>query len=213
MIDLLTLFSLIILPLVGLMLFRNATIANYLRVIIWLILFFITHNILFFCGYSLRGDDIDYVIFSLEYPVVLLTIILAVKIRTNIYTKILKKAGLIIMVLGMFWGIVSAISIISSDMEYVSDQQYHFTANNKTYEVRRYSFGFATLINTRYTFETYQTFKYLSIEHLLDRTVLFDDKVKFNINDDLKFDVRSKKGMDTLVFKSREVDVFKKKLP
>lgn len=213
MISLLCISSLIILPAIGWFLLNYVSVARFSRVVIWGTLVFIVHNLLFITGYSLRGDNIDYVIFSLEYPFFLLIAISLIKVRRNVYTKILKGLGLAVMVLGIIWGGINSVLFIAVDMDYVSDKNISFTASNgKLYELRRYSFGFVTLENTRYTFDTYRTFEYLPIEHLTDRTVLWDNKVGFNISDDLQFDIRSKKGTDTLVIKSKGADVWKKKV-
>lgn len=112
----------------------------------------------------------------------------------------------------MLWGLSNVITIFPTDMDYVSDKKMFFIANSKQYEVRRYSFGFVTLENTRYTFETYRAFEYLPIEHLIDRTVLWDNKVDFNISDNLQFNIRSKNGTDTLIMLSKGAEVFEKKI-
>lgn len=68
-------------------------------------------------------------------------------------------------------------------MEYEADRIFHFESNNKNYETRRYSFGGATLSDTRYTFETYREFKYLPIEHKVDKTSFLDTKTYLDISE------------------------------
>ncbi len=212
MIDLLYLLSLIILPIAGLILLSITEISNYYRVMIWMVLFFIIHNILFFFGYSLRGDNVDYIIITLEYPFVLLLFVSLADIWKNIYTKILRNLTITIIILGILVEMVNFINMFPTDMDYVCDKETHFISNTQSYEVRRYTFGFATLINTRCTFETYRTFKYLPFERLLDRTVFWDNRELFNISGDLQFNIRSNASADTLVIKAKNTVVLKKRI-
>lgn len=64
--------------------------------------------------------------------------------------------------------------VISQDYE--TGRIYNFNSNSKEYQTRRYCFGFTTLEDTRYTFETYREYGYLPFEKLINKTDLFELK-------------------------------------
>lgn len=100
---------------------------------------------------------------------------------------------------------------ISQDFEI--DKVFKFENNGKQYETRSHSFGGATLSDTRYTFETYRIFKYLPLEHKLDKTDFFDDKTDLNIGDlGLKISIIENKKSRKIIFQSSNGNIFSKLL-
>lgn len=175
-------------------------------------LFFLTHNILFAFGLSLKGDYIDYFIFSLEYLAFCLGIVFLFKMA-NVYAKILRVFGTIAISLGFIVGLIGIFMFIIISRDYETDKIFHFEKNSKTYETRRYSFGFATSANVRYTFKTYRTFKYLPIENQIDVTDFFDNKTDLDIDkDDLKISVVNINNKEQIVFKSANGHIFYKSI-
>ena len=101
--------------------------------------------------------------------------------------------------------------VISGDYE--TDKIFHFVSNNKTYETRRYSLGFVTLIDTRYTFITYRTYKYFPFEKKIDTTDFFDDKTDLQISEDnLKISVDNTGNKEKIVFTSTNGHKYSKSL-
>lgn len=209
MIELLYLTSLIILPIAGLVISNHISTERYYKNVKWVILFFVLHNVLFLFDYSLKGDNADYIVFAVEYPFVLLAVILYADVVKNIFTRVLKIAGLIAMIIGILWGAINLILFIGVEMELVSDKKFNYTSNNKSYETRRYNFSFATLMNARFTFETYRTYDYLLFEKLIDKSVFFDNKTDLNIWGDLNFQIKESAKQDSLIISSGGVSVRK----
>jgi hypothetical protein len=103
--------------------------------------------------------------------------------------------------------------LIVVTQDFVSDKHITFESNNKVYKVRRYVFGFVTLSNTRYTFVTYRSFKYLPFEYKIDKSDFFDDESVVNVADDkLQIFIVKKHNQDCLVFKSSDGSSFVKNI-
>ncbi len=169
-------------PLLGLVLSNYVDLQAYKKYFLWAFLLFTTHNLLFYLGFSLKGDYPDYLIFSLEYLYLSLTIYRLYKVR-NLTSKILRGIGTTILILGFLQGVVGILLFIVVSQDYETDQIYTFVSDNKDYQTRRYSFGFATLDDTRHTFETYRRYKYLPFEKLINKTDLFALKSGLNFGD------------------------------
>ena len=167
---------------------------------------------MFVFGYSLKGDYVDYFVFSLEYLAFCVTVVLLFK-STNIYAKIFRVFGTIAISFGFIIGLIGILMFIAISQDYEADKFFYFESNSKTYETRRYSFDFATLANTRYTFKTYRTFKYLPIEKKIDTTDFFDDKTDLQIDEnDLKISLFNADNKQQILFKSTNGHTFSKSL-
>ena len=199
-------------PIVGLILSKLIPFEKVSKLIKPTILFILIHNILFAFGYSLKGDYVDYFIFSLEYLAFCFKIVLLFK-TTNIYAKIFRVIGTITISLGFIIGLIGIIMFIPISKDYQADKIFHFVSSDKTYETRRYSFGFATLADTRYTFKTYRTYKYFSLEKKIDATDFFDNKTDLQIGENnLKISVVNTNTKEQILFKSTNGHTFSKLL-
>ena len=203
--------SLLILPLLGVLLSKYIVIEKHLRVIKFIVLFFLIHNTLYFIGYSVKGDYFDYIIFAIEYPFLLVLLIGFRKIWRNIYTLISRMIGYVVFAFGYLSGLVGVIVFIVGSSDYEPYKIFNY-GNIKTYETRCYSFGFATVDATTYTFDTYRTFKYLPVEELLDRSKFYNIDVNWNIGEDLTFKVNQTNGADSLIIISKNRVVYTKKI-
>jgi len=198
-------------PIIGIILLNLIKLDNFSKLLVPTILFFLIHNILFAFGYSLKGDYVDYIIFSLEYLVLCLTVILLK--TTNIYFKIFRVIGTIAISLGFVIGFIGIIMFIVISQDFETDKIFHFENNSKSYETRRYSFGFATLENTRYTFKTYRNYKYFPIEKEIDTTDFFDNKTDLQIDEDkLKISIVNTGTKQQILFISTNGHTFSKTL-
>jgi hypothetical protein len=199
-------------PILGLILSKYLKINWSSKLIKLTILFFVTHNLLFYFGFSLKGDYVDYSIFSIEYLIFCLTVCLLFK-STNIYIRVFRVLGAITISLGFIFGLFGILLFIFISMDYEADKIFHFKANNENYETRRYSFGGATLSDTRYIFETYRDFKYLPIEHKLDRTDFLDSKTDLDISEPgLKINILENRKAEQIIFKSTNGNTFLKSI-
>lgn len=160
-------------PILGFFLSKNLEFESIKKHLFIVFLGFLIHNILFLFSYSLKGDYPDYLIFSLEYFFFCLTISLFYKLP-NIYAKILRVIGTVMIGIGILQGLLGILLFIVISTDYESDKIYKFNFKNSDYQTRRYSLDFATLINTKYTFETYKYYNYLPFEKRIDKTSLFD---------------------------------------
>ena len=99
--------------------------------------------------------------------------------------------------------------VISQDFE--ADKIYNFKSNEKNYQTRRYSFGFATLDDIRYTFETYRAYQYLPFEKQIDKTDLFELKSNLNFGDEnFSIDIKESENKRTIEFSSINGKQYKK---
>lgn len=186
-------------PIIGIILSNNKHLEKLSKYRNWIIFFFLIHNILFYFGLSLKGDYVDYIIFSFEYLIICLTIF-SLKGQTNWIYRGLKTVGFIGIIFGFFFGLVGILFFIVLTMDLETDKVFRYTCKDKSYETRRYSFGFATLDNTRYTFETYRTLNVIPLEYKIDKSDFFDDKTKLNIaEDELKIDINADKKSLTFI--------------
>jgi hypothetical protein len=103
---------------------------------------------------------------------------------TNIFVQILKIIGTIIMSIGFLQGLIGIFMFIVISQGYESDKIYKFNYDNATYETRRYSFGFATLDDTRYTFDTYRKYHYLPFEKRINTTDFMGFESNLNFHDE-----------------------------
>ena len=177
-----------------------------------LFLFFVLHNFLFLFGLSIKGDYFDYVIFSLEFLLICVTI---TSINEKLYSskKFLKAIGVFLMCLSELVGLVGIFAFLFILMDLESDKTFKYFSKGKEFQTRRYSFGFATLENTRYTFETYRNYSYLPLEYQIDKTDFFDNKTELNIGEDnLKFEIELNGPIKYITFISTNGKVLKKEI-
>ena len=184
-------------PILGLVISRYLEIERSKKHIKWTLLLFGIHNALFLLGISIKGDYPDYFIFSLEYLFLCLTIFLLYK-STSVYSKIFRIIGTVVLVAGFLQVFVGILMFIVVSQDYETDKTYNFNSNSKDYQTRRYSFGFATLDDTRYTFETYREYDYLPFEKLINKTDLFELKSDLDFSDD-NFSVNIKDSVNKMI--------------
>lgn len=172
----------------------------------------ILHNILFLNKISLIGDNIDYTLFSLEY-LVLCYVVFALPHKLKISYKIFRILGFVAMSLGYVIGFVGIWMFIVISQDFASDRHFYHRSGNYTYETRRYSMGFVTFVNTRYTFETYREYTLLPIEIKVDKTDFFDDQTTLYIRDSaLKIAIIDTMGGKRIVFSSANGRTFSKRI-
>jgi hypothetical protein len=205
------LLTFLIFPVFALVISRKIELKRYCRILWASIGIFLAHNVLFFVGLSFYGDYIDYLIFALEYFTLCLLIFSIPK--DKIYAKAFRILGIVSIAFGFLVGLVGILLFIVISQDYESDKRIWFENSGKRYEVRRYSFGFATLEDTRYTFETYRRYKYLPLEFKIDKTDFFDSKTQVNISEDrLAIYIVNNGSGKALVFKSSDGNFFLKTL-
>ena len=173
-------------------------------------LFFIIHNLLFLIGFSLKGDYIDYCIFSLEYFTFCVGLS-AISRKKQTFVEIVRICAIGAMWLVFTVGIpgIFLFPVISQD--YVTDKIFYFTNDNGKCETRRYSFGTIGSENTRYNFETYREYNYLPFEKKIDKTIFFDEQTNLNIGEDsLNISIQQTNNKRWLVFASTNGHKFAK---
>jgi len=199
-------------PILALVIANNTKVDRLVKYKKLIIALFVIHNLLFWVGISLKGDYIDYFIFSIEYFVFCLIAFL-LKGQTNLWTRLFRIVSLIGVSLLFVVGLVGILLFIIISMDYETDKIFRFTSKDKTYETRRYAFGFATTTDTRYTFETYRTFGILPIEYKIDKTDFFDTKTNLRISEpQLKIEILSKNNKEQIHFISTNGNEFIKPL-
>lgn len=204
--------ALLVFPIIALILSRYVTIDECSEIGKILIVFFAVDNILYFFGYSFRGDNVDYEIFSLEYLFFCAAFFLLFRSK-NILVKMFRILATVIISIGFLIGLFGILFFILILSDLKTDKIFHFVNNDKTYETRRYSLGGATLPDTRYTFETYRIFKYFPIEHKLDKTEFFDDKTDLLIEEsELKISIMENGNSRKVIFKSTNGNSFAKRI-
>lgn len=169
-------------PILGLVISKNIDFDRSKKYLKWILFILAIHNVLFFLHFSIKGDYTDYFIFSLEYLYFSLLVSLLYK-STNVFLKIFRRVGTTILVIGFLQGLLGIVMFIIISQDYETDKIYNFDLNDKAFQTRRYSFGFVTLDDTRYTFETYRRYKYLPLEKLINKTDLFDLKSELDFRD------------------------------
>jgi hypothetical protein len=204
--------TLLVFPFLGLILAKKIPLAAFPKASKALALLLPIHNTLFFLGFSLKGDYIDYFIFSAEYLIICFAVSALFK-SASIYAQIFRTIGLIGVCLGFVGGLFGTFlfAVLSQDFE--SDKQFTFESNGITYETRRYSFDFPTAGDRRYTFETYRDYEYLPVERKLDTTNFSSMDTELAISEDELQIIISKAGSrENLVFKSSNGQSFSKLL-
>ncbi len=166
----------------GLIISKYVNIKKNKKTIIWLASVFVIHNILFIQGLSFKGDYPDYFVFSIEYLFLSVIIIRLYKLKDN-YSKIFRSIGSILLVIGFLQGLIGILLFIVISQDYETDKIYNFNNNKKSYQTRRYSFGFVTSESIRYSFKTYRRFEYLPFELKINKIDFFDTKCDLNFND------------------------------
>ena len=199
-------------PILALVIANNTKVDRLVKYKKLIIALFVIHNLLFWVGISLKGDYIDYFIFSIEYFVFCLIAFL-LKGQTNLWTRLFRIVSLIGVSLLFVVGLVGILLFVIISMDYETDKIFRFTSKDKTYETRRYAFGFATTTDTRYTFETYRTFGIFPIEYKIDKTDFFDTKTNLRISEpQLKIEILSKNNKEQIHFISTNGNEFIKPL-
>ncbi len=169
-------------PILGLVISKNIDFDRSKKYLKWILFILAIHNVLFFLHFSIKGDYSDYFIFSLEYLYFSLLVSLLYK-STNVFFKIFRRVGTTILVIGFLQGLLGIVMFMIISQDYETDKIYNFDLNDKAFQTRRYSFGFVTLDDTRYTFETYRRYKFLPFEKLINKTDLFDLKSELDFRD------------------------------
>lgn len=169
-------------PILGLLISKYLDFNRSKRYLKWPLILFAIHNILYIFGLSIKGDYPDYIAFSLEYLFFCVTIFLLFKATTTL-SKTVGIIGMTVIVVGFIQGIIGILLFIVISQDFETDKIYNFKSDEKHYQTRRYCFGFATLDDTRYTFETYRIYKYLPFEKQINKTDLFELKSDLDFSD------------------------------
>ncbi len=176
------LLTFFVFPVLGLVISRHLNLEKSKKYLCLTFLLFAIHNILFYLGLSIKGDYPDYMVFSLEYLFLSLIIWLLYKL-TSSFSIIVRILGTVVLFVGFIQGLIGILMFPVISQEYETDKIFNFNSNNKVYQTRRYSFGFATLIDTKYTFETYREYDYLPIEKIINKTDIFELKSDLDFSD------------------------------
>lgn len=183
------------------------SIAKFIKVVI---AFLLLYNVLFSFGFSLKGDVSDYLIFSIEYLIFCFALCLKSK---KIYVNVLRFAARSAIIIGFVVGLIGIFIFPVIEQDYKCDKTYHFVNNNKFYETRRYSDGFVTAANTRYTFVTFRQYPFLPIEKKIGKTVTFDTETNLNFDEDnVQINLESINGKGKIIFRDKEGNIFSKVL-
>lgn len=204
------LISALMFPFVGLFASIKVSVVINANITKSILLFFLFHNICFLLGFSLRGDYIDYCIFSLEYLVFCFVIFRLFKIVT-LYARIVRVLGLIAIVFIFLIGIPGVLWFIMVSQHMAADQVFLSTDNGKTYETRRYSSEFEKIPGIRYGFDTYRTFDYLLVERKIDHTDFFEKETDVNVGEK-QLHIRIQEDSNKIVFSSANGNSFSKPL-
>jgi hypothetical protein len=179
----LVVITLIVFPIIILLTEGNSFMEKLYEYKMSIIYFFCIHNFLFLLGLSLKGDHIDYFIFSLEYSC----------INWLMFNQ-KEPSSKILCFIGFGLGLLIAyiLPFIILIMSLKSDKTFKYTCNEKTYETRRYSFGGANLDNTTYYFNTYRTLNLIPIEYKIDDSSFVDNETSLSIGEDeLKVEIKN----------------------
>ena len=202
----------LIFPIIAFVISINIRVDNFFKYFKIVGIIFLIHNIFFLFGFSLRGNYIDYFIFSFEYFFFSFVVFSIFKSK-KIYFKIIGILGSIVIAFCFIIGFVGIFIFLFISQDFEIDEIFKFENNGKQYETRSHGFGGATLSNTRYTFETYRVFKYFPLEHKLDKTDFFDDRTNLNIGDQgLKISIIENKNNRKIIFQSSNGNIFSKPL-
>lgn len=136
----------------------------------------LSYTALYMLGLSLSGDLIDYLILSLSYYIVCVSVFMLYK-KKNVMSRIVGIVGsIIITLIGL--SAVLFLVIISFFLDigrgYIPDKICHFEKDNKHYETRRFSRGFVTSPGTTYNFVTYRKFNFIPFEWEVNKQTIRD---------------------------------------
>lgn len=204
------LLTFLVYPIAGLILSRRVKYERTFKSIKYLAIFFVLHNILFYCGFSIKGDITDYFVFSSEYLCICFAVFILLKFK-NIYIRILAIIGTIGVAFNFIVGLIGILLFIVIQQDYSADKHFYFQFNGNKYETRRYSDGFATSMEVYYTFETYRVYPYIPFERKIDKTEFINTKSDLDFYDEkfivniVKIDSRKK-----LQFKSSNGKTYRK---
>ncbi len=112
------LFSTLILPLVGLFASRTAYIPIVSRISKPVLLFLLLHNVYFFFGYSMKGDLIDYYVFSSEY-LIFCIVIFRLAMSRRLYMKVLGALGATLIAIIFLIGLPGTLLFIVVSQDFV----------------------------------------------------------------------------------------------
>lgn len=190
-------------PILALLASLYIDLFKYRKIIYGGILILLIHHAFYvFDGISIQGDYADYIVFSLDYLILILLFLIHFENKTPLF-KFIRILGIMIILFGyiqLFFSIF-LIPVFAQDFE--ADRIFSVKSTDKTYQVRRYSFGFATLDDVNYTFETYKIYPFFPFEKLLNTTQLSLMKNELNFQDP-NFEVRIKEEQNILEFRSGE---------
>ena len=191
----------LVFPIVGIVGAKRLLSDRITGVMKLLIGLFLTHNVLFVLKYSLIGDLVDYIIFSLEF--LMICILIPVLNKGKDHLSMLGSIGAQFIVgLGVLQGLVGILLFIFVSQDYVVDETHRFETSFNTYEIRVYSFGGVTLMDTRFTYETYKLNGFLPIEKKMDVTVLWKFKGDVKVDANLEIFLLDSNNHDYLEFKN-----------
>lgn len=142
---------------------------------------FAVYDFFLLFGISFSGDFFDYILLAIQYFLVCAGVFSLFRIKST-WTKILGIIGSILIGFGFIGGLFGILLFIPISQDYVSDKKYNFTFETKSYQTRRYVFGFATTGDTRYSFQTYQAYVF-PIERKVNETDFFSSKTELDFED------------------------------
>lgn len=196
-------------PIAGYFLPRGA-IVRHKRLLFGVFLFFAAYDLFRVAGFSFAGDYADYIVLSLEYMLFCMMVWWLLKSgKTGM--KVAGIIGALVIVPVFLAGLIGIVFFIPLTQDMVTDRVYNYKGGDgHNYETRRFSFGFATLDNTRYTFDTYRKFSFLPIEKHIDTSTFFDNKTNLDFYD-RAFDIglTSKGRTKKIIFSSSKTKVSK----
>src|SRR6478609_1912599 len=92
--------TLTILPFVILYFLEKSPAKKFKNWGIYVLSFFLFHNLLFGLGFSIKGDYFDYVIFALEYSFILASLVMVKRLIKNTWATILNAFVIVVWALG-----------------------------------------------------------------------------------------------------------------
>lgn len=159
---------------------------NVLPIVKKLLVYALLYDLLFYAGYSIRGDYPDYIIFSLEW--FCFTVLLFSTAGTKvIWVKVLRVVGFMLLIQSVIIGLVGIIifPILAGDME--SSHDYHVTHKGKVYEIRRFESDGRDAIYRTYIFCAYITLG--PFEHSICSFRLSDDGNQWYFDGGFQFNI------------------------
>jgi hypothetical protein len=195
-------FTFILAPIISNLIVENFTFQHYKKYLVGFSLFCLIHNLFFALGYSIQGNYPDYIIFALEYFSFCLWLLLGFRFKI-LFIKVLSILGLVPIGLILVIASLFLIWLPLITQDYISHQNYSFKYQNNDYQTRVFVYSSVSSMDTKYTFQTYQIFENLFLEHHLDTTLLSNIKNSF-IYASKVFNVRitEYQGQKQLIFSS-----------